>query len=59
MIRYKDDKHKESPCINCKWLIVGEYSQVYHGSPIGCSKPIDKTKPGFRCFEKLDDQKHE
>lgn len=26
-------------CKDCKWGVVGKYSKVYGGCPIGCEKP--------------------
>jgi len=43
---------RHHPCTDCKWLVLGSYSHVYGGTPIGCSKPLDeKHKPGS-CLEK-------
>lgn len=33
-----------SKCINCKWSVVGQYSKLYKGCPIGCDCPIDEHK---------------
>lgn len=28
-------------CKDCKWGVVGKYSKVYGGCPIGCQRPDD------------------
>mgnify|MGYP007070200397 FL=1 len=33
-------------CTECKWGVIGRYSQIYKGCPIGCKKPNDKRNYG-------------
>lgn len=35
-------------CENCKWGVIGKYSQVYGGRPIGCSCPEEQLEK--HCF---------
>ena len=46
-------------CAECKYGVVGKYSHIYKGRPIGCNKPdTQRTKGrlgievfGKNCFE--------
>jgi len=46
-------------CAECKYGVVGKYSHIYKGRPIGCNKPdTQRTKGrlgievfGRNCFE--------
>jgi len=33
-------------CIDCKWGVIGKYSRLYGGYPIGCEKP-EKSKTRY------------
>jgi len=43
-------------CVNCKYEVIGKYSHVYKGKPVGCNSPSERLKCGkFKgegyCFE--------
>ena len=52
-------------CLSCKWGVVGAYSKIYKGCPVGCCQPQAdkqyKTKGGFQqgCYEPKEEKKHE
>lgn len=45
-------------CKDCKWGVVGKYSKIYGGCPIGCNRPKKSKSPkqmcedGEMCFER-------
>ena len=45
-------------CKDCKLCVIGKYSKVYGGCPIGCNKPKKSKSPkqmcedGEVCFER-------
>ena len=49
-------------CLTCRWGVIGPYSKIYKGCPVGCKSPQDnrhlKTKGGFKqgCWEPKEDK---
>jgi len=37
------DKLVITKCANCKWGVIGKYSRLYGGCPIGCDRPEGST----------------
>ncbi len=33
-------------CADCKYGVIGNYSHLYKGRPIGCSRPDDERPKG-------------